>query len=77
MLMESIPKRRWKPGHTCDLCWRQAAMPHPEDDGWLCATCYVLTRLIRVKHIDDPSTVQALARWLERRTVESTHTTMT
>lgn len=43
-------------------------MPHPDDAGWLCANCYILTTLIRVKRIDDPSTVQALARWLERRT---------
>lgn len=75
--MEPIRNRRWEPGHTCDLCRRQAAMPHPDDDGWLCANCYVLTTLIRVKQIDDPSTVQALARWLERGTGSgSTHTTV-
>lgn len=66
--MEPIRDRQWEPGHTCDLCGRRAVMPHPDDAGWLCANCYILATLIRVKRIDDPYTVQALARWLERRT---------
>jgi hypothetical protein len=62
--MQSGPLPHWEPGHACELCGHPATMPPRDETGWLCATCYILTTLMRVRHIDDPSTVHTLATWL-------------
>ena len=65
--MEPTRISHWEPGHPCDLCRQPATMLRAEDQEWLCSKCYILTHLLRVKQIDDPSTVRGLANWLADR----------
>lgn len=48
-------------------------MLRPDEQEWLCSSCYILTRMIRVKQIDDPSAVRGLANWLEDRSETRHH----